>query len=80
MERISLTEAEVIDALRQASQTFDGDGITIQEIRDKTGWSILRARNIVKAQIKAKKMEPCRVPREAMDGRTVSVSGYRWVG
>lgn len=80
MERISLTEAEVIDALRQASQTYGGDGVTIEEIRAETGWSTKHARDVVKRQIKAGKMEPTRVARSFMDGRTGPVAGYRWIG
>lgn len=79
--RISITEAEIIEALRAASSQGNGqDGLTIAEIRERTGWGLVRARDSVRSQIKAGRMKPCRVMREYLDGRLAPVSGYRWVG
>lgn len=81
MERVAITEAEIIEALREASnRSRDKEGITTEEIHKETGWSLVRCRKLIKAEIAAGRMQPTKVMRPYMDGRDGLVSGYRWVG
>lgn len=80
--RVSVTESEIIEALREAlSQNGDDSGaMTTEEIRKKLGISVMRARKLIWAQIHAGRMETVQVIRPFL-GRPGggSVPGYRWI-
>jgi hypothetical protein len=81
--RISVSESEILEALRAAltSNADDGGALTTEELRQKLGISVLRCRKLIWEQIRAGRMENVQVNRPFL-GRPGGglVPGYRWVG
>lgn len=82
MERISLTEAEMLeDLLREIGVGPGPRGITTVEIAAQKGWSIRKTKDeIIRPLVHAGRLEPTMVERSRKDGphwlRTGKVQGY----
>lgn len=77
--RLSISETEILDALREAFSTEDDpDGAhTTEELAAATGISRARIKVALRDLIRAGKAETVRVRRTSIDGRTMPVPGYR---
>jgi predicted transcriptional regulator len=76
---IAITQNEVIEALAAAVRAATGDGMTVSEMVEATGWprsKVLKALKTLRAQGMLRTQE---VWRESIDGRTRPVPGYRIV-
>lgn len=80
MDRVTLTETEIMEALREALEGSQGpdDARTVAELQEATGWHVNRVRQGVKAMLAAGEAECVRVYRPGMDGRRAQVPGYRF--
>lgn len=79
MDRIEVTESELIAALRAA---FDAPGeddgsLTIRELAAATGWGAAKAREHLRRLIQDGAAEPVRSPRTNLAGQRQPVVAYR---
>lgn len=76
---ISISENELLDALREATESEQGDdgALTLREIMAATGMSERRAKEHMSRLKAAGRIEPVKVRREALDGRNALVPAYR---
>lgn len=82
MARITISESELIDALRAATgngESGPADAFTLKEIKAATGWGdrrVLAHLYLLKAQ---GMLQIVTVNRERLDGRVGGVPGYRFL-
>lgn len=80
MDRIEMTETQVLEALREALQADDAaDGFTTRELAELTGWGQGKVRNALRKMRREGTIVPVRVPRETLAGIVQPVPGYRLV-
>lgn len=79
MDRISITEAEILSALRAAADTPDGDdgALTMRQMMELTGWGDRKVREHVRRMIASGAAEPVRVPRPTLAGNVQPTPAYR---
>lgn len=79
MDRVEVTEGELVQALRQA-QTVDSDdrgAMTTRELRKALGWGADRVREHLHELSAGGRLEVVKVWRMQLDGVTRRTTGYR---
>lgn len=82
MAAIDITEAEILEALRESMDNPDlgpADAFTRNEIAEAMGWSLDRTSAHLLAVKRQGQLEVVTVKREALDSRQMSVPGYRFL-
>lgn len=79
MERVSLTEAEIVQALTDAMSQAEGgdDGMTVAEMEAATGAGNRRVRLALRKLMEAGKLEVGRRPTTSLVGARVFTPVYR---
>lgn len=73
-----VTQADLLSALRDAlSRPPKGDGVTTTEIAEQMGIRAPAVREVLKVFAASGKLEVVTLHRPAIDGRTMTLRGYR---
>lgn len=73
-----ITESEIIEALRLASQrpTEEGEGLRVEEIREQTGFSVVKIRNLIRQGLADGTIRRTRRVTTDIGGRRLNVSAF----
>jgi hypothetical protein len=74
---VNISTDEVMDALRAAMGPGHGDGRTVLEICEATGWGTTKVRAEIKSLHRAGRLEVSRARRVDITGREQSLPVYR---
>ena len=77
MGRMNITTDDLLDALRAAMGTAEGEGHTVQELVAATGWGKTNIRQVLGHLHHQGRLEVVRVKRPCLDGRMQSIPAYR---
>jgi predicted ArsR family transcriptional regulator len=80
MERVSVTQAELIAALQAAAdrRTEDPEGaLTVADLSENLGWSDKIVRRELRKLMKTDRLETVKVLRETIAGHSTHVPAYR---
>jgi hypothetical protein len=78
---MKITESEILDALRAASAQIANpdDAFSVLELSRAVGWSRPRVQEHLLELKRTGRIELVRVTREALNGRIIPVTAYRFV-
>jgi DNA-binding transcriptional regulator PaaX len=74
---VNVTTDDLMDALRAAMGDGTGDGRTVQEICEASGWGATKVRAELGRLHRAGRLEVVRVKRADLTGRMQSLPAYR---
>lgn len=75
-----MTEAELLTALANAAASEEGgEGLTVNEIRKKTGWSANKARGVLRNGVEEGAIRVSRKKVRDLSGRVQSIPSYVFI-